>query len=195
MAYIIIWLYFSRSVFAKIFFVKVSICDQNFDFCPRFRFLVKILIFCQNFYCLSKFQFLVKFSIFSHNFNFRSKFRFLAKISIFGVIGKKIWQLGPKKPAFIAYLRYFSCSVSFLFPFFLPLHSAILKPKKICYCNYLLNFKQNFDFWSKFRFFCQNFDFWSKFRFFCQNFDFWSEFGFYVKISILCQNFDFMSKF
>jgi len=58
----------------------------------------------------------------------------------------------------------------------------------ILYNNYISIFRQNFDFWTKFRFL-------DKISIFGQNFDFWTKFRFLTKISIFGQNFDFWTKF
>ena len=69
--------------------MKISIFDQNFDFCTKVRVLVKISTFHQNLDFWSKFRFmvkisiLVKISIVDQNFDFCTKLRFLVKISIF----------------------------------------------------------------------------------------------------------------
>ena len=56
-----------------------QITPENFDFCPKFRFLFRILIFVKNFDFCQKLGFLDKISIFDQNFDFYPKFRFWSK--------------------------------------------------------------------------------------------------------------------
>ena len=66
----------------------ITIFDQNYDFCPKLRFLTKIMIFDKNYDFWQKLRFLTSITIFDQNYDFLAWLRFKKSTSVHNAFQK-----------------------------------------------------------------------------------------------------------